>query len=476
MNIRVESLIDYLPGQRWFGRKDSTLVGIDVRDRAVLDEGDEALVLALLDVRFSDGVDSIYQMPLLVSEDGSVRDALQDVGRLSVLGRALAHGESLKGSEGVFRFGGPGLDPLSPPGANSVRVMGAEQSNSSIVFDDAVILKLIRRVEEGDNPELELNRFLTNEGFEFIPAQVGEIFYETEADGEIVNIDLGIAQTFIGDATEGWSEALKHILAMYDGISGDEDPRTRLQQVDSLCATLLEELESLGEVTAGFHVVFGRGEEGNAEIGREAATAQNLADAVMHTRHQLESLPLERVPDLSPEIVRSINQRLSELEELDNPGLKTRIHGDYHLGQALLGPRGWLILDFEGEPLRSLAERRSFQSPLRDVAGMLRSFSYAANAALLERAEPDSERWRQLEPWAAAFEELARNYFLQAYLRTSHEGDLLPNDRNELAVLLDFFEIDKALYEIGYELGHRPDWVRIPARGIVDVIRRGEAR
>jgi maltose alpha-D-glucosyltransferase/alpha-amylase len=233
-------------------------------------------------------------MPLLIREDGSVRDALEDVGRLWVLGRALAHGETLKGTDGVFRFGGPGLDPLSPPGASSVRVMGAEQSNSSIVFDDAVILKLIRRVEEGDNPELELNRFLTNEGFEFIPAQVGEIFYETESDGAIVNIDLGIAQTFIGDATEGWSEALKHIAAMYDSISGSEDPKTRMQRVDSLCATLLEEIESLGEVTASMHVVFGRGEEGNPEIGRESATPQDLSDAAIHARYQLQSLDLAR--------------------------------------------------------------------------------------------------------------------------------------------------------------------------------------
>jgi maltose alpha-D-glucosyltransferase / alpha-amylase len=223
-------------------------------------------------------------------------------------------------------------------------------------------------------------------------------------------------------------------------------------------------------------VVFGRGEEGNPEIGRESATTQDLSGAAIHARYQLQSLDLERVPALSPEIVRSINQRFKTLEKLGDPGSKTRIHGDYHLGQTLLGPRGWLILDFEGEPLRSLAERRSFQSPLRDVAGMLRSFSYAAYAALLERAEVDSDRWNQLEPWAAAFEELARNYFLQAYLRTSHEGDLLPHDREELGVLLDFFEIDKALYEIGYELGHRPDWVHIPARGIVDVIRRSEAK
>jgi maltose alpha-D-glucosyltransferase/alpha-amylase len=354
--------------------------------------------------------------------------------------------------------------------------MGAEQSNSSIVMDDAVILKLIRRVEEGDNPELELNRFLTNEGFEFIPAQVGEIFYEEDhPEGDGANIDLGIAQQFIGDATEGWSEALKHISALYDGISGVEDDSTKRQYVETMASTLLEELAALGEVTAGLHILFGRGQEHDPEIARESAAPLDLSDWSMHARHALDALPRERVPGLTDELIDAVDKRLSGIEELGDPGSKTRIHGDYHLGQTLLGPRGWLILDFEGEPLRSLEERRSLQSPLRDVAGMLRSFSYATYSALYERAEPESDRWTQLEPWAATFESLAREYFLQAYLRASHEADLLPRDRDDLQLLLDFFELDKALYEVNYEIGHRPDWVRIPLRGIIDVIDRGEA-
>ena len=478
MNIDVQSLIEFLPQQRWFGSKDRTLQSIDVRDHAVLDEnqeGGESVVLALLDVVFTDGMSAIYQMPLLVNQEGTVRDAMEDVGRLSVFGRALARGETHKGVHGAFRFGGPGLDPLAPPGHGSVRVMGAEQSNSSIVLDDAVILKLIRRVEEGDNPELELNRFLTNEGFEYIPAQVGEIFYQEEhPEGEGVNIDLGIAQQFVGDATEGWSEALKHISALYDGISGVEDDSTKREQVESRTSTLLEELAALGEVTAGLHILFGRGQEHDPEVARESATSQDLSDWAMHARHALAALPREAIPELTDELVRAIEKRLSAYEDLDDVGAKTRIHGDYHLGQTLLGPRGWLILDFEGEPLRSLEERRSLQSPLRDVAGMLRSFSYATYSALYERAEPDSDRWNQLEPWAATFEGLARDYFLQAYLRTSHEADLLPQDRDDLQTLLAFFELDKALYEVNYEIGHRPEWVRIPLRGIIDVINRSD--
>ena len=478
MNIDVQTLIEFLPQQRWFGSKGRTLKSIDVRDHAVLDEneeGGESVVLALLDVSFTDGVSAIYQMPLLVNQTGGVRDAMEDVGRLSVFGRALARGETHKGAHGAFRFGGPGLDPLAPPGHGSVRAMGAEQSNSSIVLDDAVILKLIRRVEEGDNPELELNRFLTNEGFEYIPAQVGEIFYEEDhPEGEGMNIDLGIAQQFVGDATEGWSEALKHVSALYDGISGVEDASTKREQVESMTSTLLEEFAALGEVTAGLHIAFGRGHEHDPEVARESATAQDLSDWAMHARHALAALPKEPLPELTDELIGAVEDRLQVIEDLDDVGAKTRIHGDYHLGQVLLGPRGWLILDFEGEPLRSLEERRSLQSPLRDVAGMLRSFSYATYSALYERAEPDSDRWSQLEPWAATFEELARDYFLQAYLRTSHEADLLPQDRDDLQALLDFFELDKGLYEVNYEIGHRPEWVRIPLRGIIDVVNRSD--
>ena len=487
VNIDTRALIDLLPSQRWFGVGGRSIDSVDVRDHAVLDEGEESLVIALLDVHFTDGLDSTYQMPLLVRSDGAARDALEEVGRLKVFGRALAHGETLKGERGAFRFGGPGLDPLAPPGEASVHVVGTEQSNSSIVLDESVILKLIRRVEEGDNPELELNRFLTNEGFEYVPAQVGEIFYETDDHGAAnsagshglteaeVNIDLGIAQAYVTDASDGWSEVVKHVAALYDGISGAEDKATRRQQTEASTAALLEELAALGEVTASLHVLFGRGEEADPDIGHEPATRQDLREWAARGRRQLESLPLEDIPELTPEDVEEIEARIDGLEGVDDPGSKTRIHGDYHLGQTLLGPKGWLILDFEGEPLRSLEERRAFQSPLRDVAGMLRSFSYAAYSALFERAEMGSERWRQLERWAATFEKLARDYYLQAYLRASHEGHLLPPDRDTLGALLDFFELEKALYEIGYEMAHRPDWVRIPLRGIRDVIRRGEA-
>jgi maltose alpha-D-glucosyltransferase/alpha-amylase len=135
-----------------------------------------------------------------------------------------------------------------------------------------------------------------------------------------------------------------------------------------------------------------------------------------------------------------------------------------------------MIIDFEGEPRRTIEERRTKQSPLKDVAGMLRSFSYAATAALFERAEPDSQEWQDLASWGACWEELAREHFLAGYLRTAHEGHFLPADRVHVGVMLDVFEIDKALYELAYERGHRPDWVRIPLRGLHQVLDRSEIR
>ena len=168
-------------------------------------------------------------------------------------------------------------------------------------------------------------------------------------------------------------------------------------------------------------------------------------------------------------------RQIDRIRDVEAAGSKTRIHGDYHLGQVIRGLR-WMILDFEGEPVRTLEERRRKHSPLKDVAGMLRSFSYAATSVLFERAEPDSDGWRGLQPWADTWEALARERFLGSYLRKSHEGRFLAPEREVLAALLDFFEIDKALYELEYELRHRPEWVRIPLAGLARVIERGEKR
>jgi len=467
MNIDTQQILGRLPEQRWFGWKDRAISAVDVVDFGVVDDGNPVLTLAVIRVTF-DGGSALYQLPLLVEDDGSSRDAFEDIERMRVFGACLAHGTSIKGAHGTFRFTGPGLDPLAPPGNVSVRTMGAEQTNTSLVLDEHMIVKLFRRVDTGHNPDLELTRVLTEAGFAHTPPHLGELVYEGVIDGEPVQIDLCVAQQFLTDSIEGWSETLKRLHQLYDSIEDEDLAEDRRFLTEERAGDLLALVEDLGEVTASLHVALSR-EELDPAIAPEPIERSDLDDWARSTRTSLRSLIADGVVELQA-LAPGIEERIARLVEVTEPGLKTRAHADYHLGQVLLTGRGWMILDFEGEPARTLEERRAKTSPLRDVAGMLRSFNYAATAALFERAEPDSQEWKRLAPWAETWEVLARERFIHGYLTRSHEGHFVPRDRAELMVMLDVFEIEKALYEVGYERGHRPDWVRIPLHGIAKTV------
>jgi len=235
-------------------------------------------------------------------------------------------------------------------------------------------------------------------------------------------------------------------------------------------AEILERLEQLGDVTASLHVTLAR-EEGEMDFTPEPITSGDISAWVSGARNSLRALIRVGAAELEP-LQTAIDDRIAEFAGLDGDlGTKTRVHNDYHLGQVLLVTRDWLIIDFEGEPARPLEQRRTKQPPLRDVAGMLRSFSYASLVPLMERGDGES-----LKPWAVQWENLARESFLTGYLRTSHEGRFLPADRDVLTTMLDFFELEKAIYEVGYERGHRPDWTPIPVQGIKRLLERGEQR
>lgn len=466
----LTKLLERLHERRWFGHKGLTIAGGTVLDEVIVEDGPPAFVIAIARLSFDDGTSALYQLPLLVDEAGTPVDATEDLDRLRVFGDLMAHGSSLKGSNGVFQFGGPGLDPLaSPPGERSIRLVDAEQSNTSLVLDDAVILKLFRRLAVGPNPDLELNRLLTNEGFEHVPPQVGEVVYEGELDGEDVSIDLGLAQQFVADGTEGWREALVRLSGLYDEVDDKDATEDRRFLVEERTGEFLHAIDQLGDATASLHVLLSR-EEIEQNLLPEPVTGHDLVEWADRASVAFERLAAELPGELTG-LRPAVDARLEAFKAIEDAGLKTRVHGDFHLGQALLGSRGWMILDFEGEPARPLSERRAKQSPLRDVAGMLRSFSYATSAALMERAAPGSDEWQRLEPWADTWEELARERFLSAYLTRAHEGRFLTPERDDLLTMIDVFEIDKALYEIGYERSHRPDWTRIPIRGLTRALR-----
>lgn len=454
-----KSLLEFLPEQRWFGHKDNALVGIELVDEVVLSDGPPALVIAIVGVNF-EGELVYYQLPLLVEEDGAGRDATHEPERLKLIGELMAHGETVKGNSGVFHFGGPGLDPLAPPpGSRSIRVMGAEQSNTSVVLDEQVILKFFRRLDVGPNPDLELNSLLTSEGFDHVPAQVGEITYEGTIDAEEVSIDLAIAQRFLAEGTNAWDDVLRRLQSFYDEVDPADATEDLRFLTEERASDLLERIGELGDAIASMHIALAH-DESAPDLAPDPMTADDVAELKDRIERALSGA--SAVADLHG----SIRERMEALTDIDDAGAKTRVHGDLHLGQVMTTPRGWMILDFEGEPLRSLEERRAKQSPLKDIAGMLRSFNYAAVAALFERSEPGSDTWAELEPWSACWETLARERFLSAYLTRAHEGRFLPPDRDALIALLAAFEMEKALYELAYEEGHRPGWVRIPQHGI----------
>jgi maltokinase len=406
----TEPLEDWLTQQRWFASKAREVASVNVLRTVHLSAGPR-LDLEIVEARFNVGTHELYQ--LLPGDPGN--DAVE----------ALA---ALFGSEAT-------IDEVSFHGgvapSGHIRPMGAEQSNTSIVFGEEQVLKVFRRIEPGINPELEMLRFLSMRGFENIATLTGWYDY----NGELMQATLGILQQFIAEAREGWQLAL-------------DDP-----------LGLLHRLPDLGAATGRMHSVLAS-DASDPAFSPEEPSDEALALLTATIDEQIErafiDLPRDN-PALEPILGRGeeIRDRLQLMSHVGVGGRLIRHHGDYHLGQTMLRDAGWVILDFEGEPARSLLDRRRKRSPLRDVAGMLRSFAYAASASELLRGVPAPEHW----------EEKARTAFLDAYFEAV-EPTLLPAGQAAISKLLSIFELEKAVYELQYELNNRPDWVPIPVAGI----------
>ncbi len=441
-SIESDDLGAWLRERRWFGAKAADLTHFGVLDVVHLRGGDHPLALALIEARFNSGMHDLYQVLIGARDVGAagpdapgpiggngtceVFDALADPSEAGEIVALMERGAEIPSAEGTVHFRWTGELESAGPDAVS-RPMGVEQSNSTIVLDERLAVKLFRRLLPGENPELEMLRFLTTHGFEHIAAVGG--WYELS--GGRIQTTLGVLQRFVGDAREGWDFALA-------------EP-----------AAFLERVGDLGRVTGRMHAVlasdpsdhdFAPEEPGDEYLGLLTATIDEEIDQTF-----LE-LP-EDNPALEAIIGRGqeVRDRLQMLSHQSAGGRLIRQHGDFHLGQVLLAPEGWILLDFEGEPARSLPERRRKVSPLRDVAGMLRSFAYAASA--MGAQAPDG--------WEAA----ARRAFLDGYGETT-EASLLPAGEASIAKLLAIYELEKAVYELRYELNNRPDWAGIPAAAI----------
>jgi len=347
------TLIDFVSEQRWFGSKSRQIGHATVIDRAILREGDPALELQLVEVRFDTGTHETYQ---LLTNEGL--DALADPQAARELVRMIRSGTKLAAEEGIVEFGA--VEAFAGQGheLREARAVGTEQTNTSIVFDDELILKVFRRLEAGINPELELLRFLTERGFENIAQLAGWYAYT----GRPMDATLGILQRFVANGRDGWELALDTL--------GDD--------------AFLSSLHRLGAVTGEMHSLLGS-DSTDPSFCPEQPSSESLGLLTATIDDEIEAIFVELPDTEDVEPIRGrgeeVRERLRLLTQLGGIGRVIRHHGAFLPGQTLWAGDDWVILDFEGEPARSLPERRRKRSPLRDVAGMLRSFAYVASAA-----------------------------------------------------------------------------------------------
>ncbi len=518
--LETSYLMEYLPAQRWFAAKSRQIKAMRVLDWAVLEASKSAL--ALLEVQYNTGMPDTYLLtlgvtqgergeelrratpnaviaPVVVQENsGLLHDAVLDDETCTALLALIENEEQIPARHGAVRGvrGKAFQDVLGSAGTSlHVRRGSAEQSNTSILFGDRFILKLFRRQETGVNPECEIGRHLTEKvGFDRVPPFAGLIEYTPTENGNTST--LGILQGLVANEGDGWKWTIEELdryyeacapLALPENLSGElrdimelaERPPS--QRARDHVGIYLDAAAALGRCTAELHLAMAS-PAGDPAFLPEPLSTDDLktlmADVRQHASTVFDILK-DRVPYLSDEVIEIagavLTRRrrfLQRLEALGSSNVRTqriRIHGDYHLGQVLRVKTDFVILDFEGEPARSLAYRRSKQSPLKDVAGMVRSFSYAAYASLIAYIARHPGDFETLQPWAQLWERSVSAEFVRAYRQTFGSVDFVPASTEEFRVLLDTFLLDKVLYEVRYELDSRPAWLRIPLMGILSM-------
>ncbi|HEX6935801.1 MAG TPA: aminoglycoside phosphotransferase [Actinomycetes bacterium] len=447
----------YLAHQRWFagkGRKWSVTGRSTVGWLREPAPGTSGVRVEVVQVTYDDGETETYQLPLATYAEPAqhlahaflgeerdhagaerfVYDALHDKDSTGLWINGI---ESNVTGPGVAFHRDPTADRL-PPGGPSI-VVGAEQSNTSLVFGETVILKVFRKVSPGINPDIEMHSALAAAGSTHIATPLGWLEGTwTDPDGGRVTASLAMAQVFLKGATDGWELALTSVRDLY----AEAD-----LHADEVGGDFASEASRLGAATAEVHAALAQAlPTGLLEHKELAALAEGM-------RARLDRAATD-VPELAP-YADALRAAFDDVTGLDEPVHVQRVHGDFHLGQVMRTLDGWKLLDFEGEPARPLAERRALESPIKDVAGMLRSFDYAARH-LLSDHPGDLQRAYRANEWA----ERNRQAFLDGYARAAG------SDPRRQPVLLRAFETDKAVYEVVYESRNRPTWLQIPMTAI----------
>ncbi|HEV7252759.1 MAG TPA: putative maltokinase [Mesorhizobium sp.] len=481
--IEERTLPALLPTQRWFGGKDKPIEGVALAPLGELEPGAHALLAA--DVAFADEIQR-YLLPVsalwdgegaresgtapvlarlaLGARSGVLIDGALDQSLASALLDAMREGRRIEGEVGEIVCEATNalrsLGALGPP-----KPLGAEQSNVSIAFGKEIILKLYRRLRAGEQPDVEVARFLTKVGrFANTPEFLGEIRHVAEWGQPTT---LAAAFAFVPNQGDAWSVVTEALHRDLQAAASGEGFSPAASMGELLGRRTAEMHKALATQTDDPSFSVERLSPGDvaAWAGEAAAEAEALLDALQSRLPELR--PTSR--ELAAEVLskrEALLGRLRAATEMAPSGGRSRNHGDYHLGQVLVSDGDFVIIDFEGEPRRSLAERRQKSSPLRDVAGMLRSFDYAAWTGLSRCENPTEAVKRRAEAWRR---ETGAD-FLRGYRRHVVGAASYPDDERFAGALTGLFLLQKAVYEVGYELANRPDWIDIPLTGVRDLL------
>ena len=518
-----EVLPEYLESIRWFGGKARTLQQVRITEQIPVHLNSVVSELVFLDVRYAEGSNETYLLPLSFLPDeeaqsfekpphatiavlktragqGVLYDAAHNEQFRRNLLTLLMRKQTLRGKYGeLVAYAGKELkkrkagDLLQLPS----KVLKAEQSNTSMMYGSEFLMKLYRKLDEGVNPDLEIGRFLTEEAsFPNVPAFAGNLEYRRRGTEPVV---LGILQNFVENQGDAWTFSLHHASAFLEQVQarkGDigEPPvvtQTLLDLGDAEFPALMQELiggfylemaKLIGTRTGEMHLALAT-EPDDHRFSPEPFSLlyqRSLYHSMRTLTRRVFELLNRNLSSVSPN-VRQIASAVSPLEKeiiarfsrLFNKkiaSMKIRVHGDYHLGQVLFTGNDFVIIDFEGEPARSIGERRLKRSPLRDVAGMIRSFHYPVYSILYTKKSFAPEEVAALEPWADCWYKYVASTFLHTYLETVKGASFIPPKSEDLELLLHAFLLEKAIYEVAYELNNRPEWATIPLKGIADLM------
>lgn len=498
--LERDALAPYLMRQRWFGGKARQIASATFVDWAVLSREPQMTWLTIVEVRYSDGTVEQYQLPLVLlgtaaaaavqpeavlarlppSGARALCDAIVDDAACHAVLRAIAHSADIGSAHGTVAARAAAARPhdLDDSHLPVVR-LPAVHSNSALAVGGRYLLKLFRRVEPGINPDVEIGGFLARSGARVpVPALLGTMEYRRE---DTVPATLAMVQELVSTRMNAWEHALEALATFYSAAA-QQTATPAVALVRTLPGNYLESVALVGQRTAELHAALGSATadpDFNPERSAPAEIDALIARIVRQAGDVLDLLA-GRFQSFDSDTRTAARQVLDRREDLMariaalgrgiRPFVKIRIHGDYHLGQVLRVHDDFVIIDFEGEPTRPLVERRAKQSPLRDVAGMVRSFDYAAHAGLLAAADADAEMRRHLTGWSRAWQAAARAAFLREYLAAATGSPLVPADPPQLHSTLDMFVIEKALYELNYEMNNRPAWALTPLTGIMALL------